>query len=919
MYEAVSHSDWKETVKADHFVQFYETDDFLLNSLTDFIGAGLDEGDVCVVIARKTYRETLEKLLNAKGHKFDKETAKSFVLLDAEESLSTFLAEGQPDIKLFKDFVEGIIAPFVEKQRRVRIFGEMVALLWEEKKYDAAICLEELWSDLHKTHSFSLFCAYPIKSFSESHIKSFNDVCAKHTRVIPSESYTTQANANDRPYDVTDSQQKAKFLQTEVEDRKHVEEYNSHLAAIIESSDDAIISKTLDGIILSWNRAAERIFGYSAEEVIGKPILILIPPDRVDEETLILGHLRRGERIDHYETIRRRKDGRLIDVSLTVSPVKDSDGKVLAISKIARDITERKRAEAELREQAEIIETINRVGQMLSAELNMQNVVQIVTDATTELTGAKFGAFFYNVIDQDGESYMLYTLSGVPKEAFEHFPMPRNTELFGPTFRGEGVIRIANVRKDPRYGKNSPYYGMPPNHLPVTSYLAVPVISVSGEVLGGLFFGHPSEDVFTERHERIIKGLAAQASIAMDNARLYQMSQQEKAKAENANRMKDEFLATVSHELRTPLNAIIGWSHMVRSNRLDKATIERAIETIERNAKAQAQLIEDILDVSRVITGKLCLNITQVDISSVINAAIDSVLPAAESKGIKIGVAQDSSARHITGDANRLQQVIWNLLSNAIKFTPKGGRVEVRLEREDSEVKICVNDTGQGIHAEFLPFIFDPFRQADSTSTRKHGGLGLGLSIVRHLVELHGGSVQAESPGEGCGATFTISLPFTSIEQMKKQRRSTGRLLSNEDIRANLKPLPSLEGIQVLLVDDDKDTLQMLTVMLTEYGAEVQTASSVAEALETLEWYYPNVLVSDLAMPDEDGYSLINKVRMLDERNGGDIPAIALTAYARVEDRAHALSAGFNMFVPKPVKPNELITVIANLADIETV
>src|ERR671938_164020 len=294
------------------------------------------------------------------------------------------------------------------------------------------------------------------------------------------------------------------------------------LSAIIESADDAFISKTLEGIITSWNKGAERIFGYTAEEVIGKSVTILIPADHPDEEPAILERLRAGERIEHYETVRVRKDGTPVDISLTVSPIKSLDGRTIGASKIARDISARKVAEAMLREQAEIIETVNQLGQTLAGELDLHKLVQAVTSAATEISGAHFGSFFYNVIDQRGESYMLYTLSGVPREAFAGFPMPRATELFGPTFRGEATIRLDDVRADARYGKNPPYSGMPPGHLPVVSYLAVPVVSRSGEVLGGLFFGHAEENVFTEEHERAVLSLAAQAAVAMDNARLYE-------------------------------------------------------------------------------------------------------------------------------------------------------------------------------------------------------------------------------------------------------------------------------------------------------------------------------------------------------------------------------------------------------------
>ena len=338
-----------------------------------------------------------------------------------------------------------------------------------------------------------------------------------------------------------------------------------------------------------------------------------------------------------------------------------------------------------------------------------------------------------------------------------------------------------------------------------------------------------------------------------------------RAEAETANRMKDEFLATVSHELRTPLNAIMGWSHMLRSGRLDETAVARALETIDRNAKCQAQLVEDILDVSRMITGKLRLNIEAVDLASVINAAIDAVQLAAESKGIQLQVTLDPAARQILGDSGRLQQVVWNLLSNAIKFTPAGGRVEVRLEHAGPNIQLQVNDTGQGIKPDFLPYVFDRFRQADATSTRQIGGLGLGLAIVRHLIELHGGTVHAESAGEGCGATFTIALPLPSgFDRLKFRRSVTGTLRPIEDEKGPATPTPSLKDVQVLLVDDDRDTLQVLSATLTESEARVRTAASAAEALEMLQWYKPDVLVSDLAMPDEDGYSLIGKVRALD-------------------------------------------------------
>lgn len=592
------------------------------------------------------------------------------------------------------------------------------------------------------------------------------------------------------------------------------------------------------------------------------------------------------------------------------------------------EIEERRRIEARLREQTEVVETVNRIGQMLSAELDQQKLVQAVTDAATELTGAEFGSFFYNVINDAGASYMLYTLSGVPREAFSKFPMPRATQLFGPTFRGEGTIRLANVKKDGRYGKSAPHHGMPPGHLPVTSYLAVPVISRSGEVIGGLFFGHHEEGAFTERHERIVEGLAAQTAIAMDNARLYQKAQQAiqereellsrerqaREEAEVASRAKDEFLSMLSHELRTPLNAIFGWTRMLSTGGLDEETFSRAIETIERNAKLQARLIDDMLDVSRIISGKLRLDAHPVDLTSVINAAVDTSRPAAEAKDIRVQAVLDFGAGFVLGDPVRLQQVIWNLLSNAIKFTPKHGRVQVQLERINSHVEITVSDTGPGIEEEFLPHVFERFRQADSSITRKHGGLGLGLAIVRHLVELHGGTVEASNRVDEQGAIFVVKMPVMIVRSAAAPRElEPPRVHPTVSGKVPFDCPPELHGVKVLAVDDEADARHLLTAVLERCGAEVRTCASAAEALAVMDEYNPDILISDIGMPEETGFDLIRKIREREAGHAGRIPAVALTAYARVEDRLKALTAGYNMHVPKPVEPAELAVVVASL------
>ena len=696
------------------------------------------------------------------------------------------------------------------------------------------------------------------------------------------------------------------------------------LSAIIGSADDAIITKTLDGVITSWNAGAERIFGYTAEEVLGKPIAILIPPDHINEEPAILRRLRAGERIEHYETARLRKDGTLVDISLTVSPIIDASGTIIGASKIARDISERRRAQEALSEQTEILEIVNNLAQTLAGELEAHTVVQAITEAATEITEARFGSFFYNVLDEQGKSNMLYALAGVEPEGFPHFPMLSNTDIFSSTFKNEGTVLIDDVKKDPRYGKNSPYFGMTDGHLPVTSYLSVPVVSRSGEVYGGLFFGHEAEGFFTERIARIVEGLAGQAAIAMDNARLYEAAQRARAEAELAaeinerlyrqaeesSRLKEEFLATISHELRTPLNAILGWSRMLRTG-LEPADAAKALDTIERNARAQAQLIDDLLDVSRIITGKLRMDVRPSDPNAFIEAAIEAVEPAAEAKGVRVQKIMDTGVVTVPGDPVRLQQVVWNLLSNAIKFTPRGGQVQVRMERVNSHLEIVVSDTGQGIPTTFLPHVFDRFRQADQRTTRLHGGMGLGLAIVRHLVELHGGSVSAASPGEDQGSTFTVRLPILPVYQMEG---ASGRIHpAARDLTAPVDCPDRLDGLTVLVVDDEHDTRELLDAGLTKCGAEVLLAGSVAEAFKAIQARIPDVLISDIGMAGEDGYDLIRRLRGLPAEAGGKVPAVALTAYARTEDRLQALRAGYQMHVPKPVELAELVTVIASL------
>jgi PAS domain S-box-containing protein len=943
-----------------------------------------------------------------------------------------------------------------------------------------------------------------------------------------------------------------------------------------------------------------------------------------------------------------------------------------------------------------LTETLQRTMVALSGELDLEKLVQRITDEATAMTRAQFGAFFYNVTDERGERYLLYTLSGAPRESFDKFATPRNTELFGPTFAGKRPVRIDDVLVDPRYGKNPPFHGMPEGHLPVRSYLAVSVVSRSGAVLGGLFFGHAQPGIFTSRDERTVEIVASQAAVAIDNARLFaalrraeedargarerveaifdqapalitmmegpehrfayvnrlydqllgerallgktvreaipeitgegyfeaidrvyetgepftaaampatiardgrpeqryfdvvyrpyrdaqgkvlgvigfgadvtgqvvahraqqqaraeaevsaqhyrfladaipqlvwttgpdgrpdyynrrwfeytgapsspegadpwpelihpedrdrasaqwleslrngapydvqyrirrrdgayrwflvralalrdahhnivkwfgtctdiddqkraeelqrlladagtvlvssldsqamlaeverlavplladecafelrpdvapdtdasatapsfttesgqgfarmplavrgrsfgfmtlrshpprqltppdvaigeelsrrvaiaidnaklvEVAEQERARATEANRLKDEFLGIVSHELRTPLTAILGWTRILRSKERDTPTFLRGLDILERNAKAQAQLVDDILDVSRIISGKLRLELRAVAAESVARSAIDVVRPTAEAKGVSLAVDIDPKVAAISGDADRLQQVVWNLVANGVKFTPRGGSVEVRVQNGEGQVEILVRDTGRGIDPKFLPHVFERFRQADSSSSRTHGGLGLGLSIVRHLVELHGGTVHAESDGVGFGSTFVVRLPARPDGHASIPPPPDARVSSPPSERPSVC---ELAGIEVLVCDDEEDMRELLRTALEDHGARVVVTSSAQEALTALRLHPPDVLLSDIGMPGEDGYALIQQVRALGSEGGGT-PAIALTAYARPADAQRAFQAGFQLHLAKPVDTNTLARVVRDLA-----
>ena len=608
-----------------------------------------------------------------------------------------------------------------------------------------------------------------------------------------------------------------------------------------------------------------------------------------------------------------------------VNAVRDRNGKVVRWFGTNTDVDQVKRVEQALREESKVLELLNSTGGALASTRDLRSLLQVATDAASGIAGARFGAFFYHGKESEGPKFSLYTLSGGTGTEFQSFGEPQASALFGPTFRGAGLVRSNDILDDPRYGPSPTRFSLLSGQPTVRSYLAVPVMAGSGEVLGTMFFGHPEPGIFTERTERIVRGIAAQAAVALDNTRLYEAAQQAaeerkvllesereaRAEAERSSQMKDEFLATLSHELRTPLSAILGWAQVLRRGGKDEADLQRGLQTIERNARAQAQLIEDLLDMSRITSGKVLLDMQTLKPEGFLDAAIETVRPAADAKNIRIEKRYAPNPGMVAGDPARLQQVVWNLLSNAIKFTPRDGLVTVELGGGDGSVVVTVRDSGAGIRPEFITHVFERFRQADASMTRRHGGLGLGLAIVKHLIEQHGGTVRAESAGEGLGSSFSFELPLAKA--MTRAERRAAMILGSPPPAAPDITLRDLTGVSVLVVDDDRDARELILRILTDCHARVRIAGSAHEAFDAIRSDMPDLLISDLGMPEVDGFELLSWIRALPRDRGGLLPAIALTAFARSEDRLRALEAGFSSHISKPVEPSELIAAVGSL------
>jgi PAS domain S-box-containing protein len=856
-----------DAAKNTHIAQFYDDEAFLAGVVADFLIEGITAREPALLVATPSHTVAFLNALEARQVDVKSLMADGrLTTIDACELLAEFMTGDTPDAAKFEasvgSVVERLLVPGVTS---VRVYGEMVEVLCGEGRSEAAVCLEDLWNRLAQRHPFHLLCAYSMANFDRAaDADAFRRICKCHDRAIPTGRYLSLPTDQGRAAEVLRLQQRSRSLEREIArqreleealrealaDRcraeheltdfienaavglhrvdtdgrilwanraelellgytqdeyvgRHISEFHEdaaalqtlldrlargetvrdfeatlrakdgspryvlvtsnafvqddklvhtrcftrditalrradniarHLSAIVLSSDDTIVSKDLNGIIKSWNPAAERMFGFTAEEAIGRSIRMIIPPDRQAEEDEVLSRIRRGQSVDHFETIRRRKDGSELAVSLTVSPIIGANGEVIGASKIARDITQRKQIEAE---------------------------------------------------------------------------------------RDLLLAREQEARRD----------------------------------------------------------------------------------AERANRLKDDFLALVSHELRTPIQAIIGWVKIARSLGDPDPKMLRALDVIDRNVRAQVRLIDDLVDAARITTGKLQIASEHVHLHRAVIDAVESVRPAVAAKSLELRLKIEPGAYVVVGDAARLQQVVANLLSNAVKFTTEG-RIEVRLTRENGQACIVVRDTGRGIAPEFLPFVFDRFRQAEVGVDRQHSGLGLGLAIVRYLAEAHGGSVSAESEGIDKGSTFSICLPLVDVSDEISQ---PGMSMDDEGVL--------LAGLRALVVDDIGDCREVLQFMLEQRGADVRTASSVDEALELCERQSFDILLSDLSMPTRDGFALIHAVRHASAKRLRSAPAIAVTAYGDSASRAEALAAGFDDFLVKPVAADDLISAVTRLLD----
>ena len=705
--------------------------------------------------------------------------------------------------------------------------------------------------------------------------------------------------------------------------RRGADEAGFH-ARLLERVEQAVIATDPTGRILYWNRHAEKLYGWTAEEVTGRNVVEVTPAETSGAQAAEIMESLRAGRVWSGEFVVRRRDGSSFPALVTDAPVLDDAGRLVAIVGASSDLTEIKRAGEEerrasrhaLQDYQTLLLRLTHLAESLGTARDHLTIFRDLRDFA--LVSVPCIGIFISLYDElrDVRTAQYAWGDGEEFDVSQLPPMPVTAE--GPNSRAVRTRQVVITNdywatKQTGRGQLGVLVG-PDNERRPQSSLVVPMATM-GRIVGTVEVQSYENHAYREEHVTAMRMAANLAAVAIENMRLLEFEVRARAAAEESNRLKDEFLATLSHELRTPLTAILGWSHMLRSGRLDEKTFAMAVEVIERNARTQQQIVDDILDVSRVITGKLRLDARPTELGAVVAAALDTVRPAADAKHIRVEALYDPGISPVMGDPGRLQQVVWNLLANAVKFTPRGGRALVRVGRgEGGSVRLTVSDSGIGIAPEFLPHVFDRFRQADSSTTRAYGGVGLGLSIVRHLVELHGGTVRAESEGEGRGSAFTVELPALRAADfgLREEEEEEGVVAGGGDGDGR-PPSAALSGLRVLVVEDEPDALDLVRVVLEQGGARVTAVRDAAAAMDALGAARHDVLVADIGMPGEDGYSLIRRVRALGAERGGAVPAVALTAYAAASDRAQALAAGFQLHIAKPVEPSELLRLVASV------
>ena len=690
-----------------------------------------------------------------------------------------------------------------------------------------------------------------------------------------------------------------------------LEQQKEWFEVTLSSIGDAVITTDTSGHVTFMNPVAEAVTGWKRHEAFGQDLATVfsIFDERTRERAVNpVDEVLKGGKIVALanHTVLIGKDGTETAIEDSAAPIRNNEGEIIGVVMVFHDVVDKRLAAEALREESRALEILNMTGATIASQLDYEEIVKTVTDAATQLSGAQFGAFFYSKTDDEGKIFTLNYVSGADRELFASFGHPRATPVFAPTFEGGPPIRIDDVMADPRYGQWAPHYGMPKGHLPVRSYLAVPVVSRNGSVIGGLFFGHATPGIFTERSERIVAGIAAHAAIAIDNSRLYEEAQREIAsrqKAEDAlrdvDRRKDEFLALLAHELRNPLAPIRQAASLWKQDNLKEEQLRWSQKVVERQSEHMSLLLDDLLDISRIKQGLLRLRKEWIELANVVDAAIETSSPLLNARNHELVVELAPPDLRLEADPVRLTQVLANLLNNAAKYTDPGGRIGLTATRVGENVEIRVSDTGIGIAVGLQPQVFEIFFQSTAPIDRVEGGLGLGLALVKGITTLHNGEVAVKSPGLGCGTEFMVRIPVGTGPWKIGENDAT-------TTTATVTDKPVLQ--RILIADDNRDTADSLAMYLQLRGHDVVTVYSGEEAINTFATASFNWIVMDIGMPNLNGYETARRIRGF--TLGRAVKLVALTGWGKDSDKQLAAEAGFNHHFTKPINPADLADLL---------